>query len=83
MPVSTLGMVPGVVLGHLGSLHTFEAVLVGLLAFGPFVVLGIVVAVVRRRDLADEQDEQDETAACAGGEQEETAAEAADESPRS
>ena len=39
---------------HLGSLHTYEAVLVGLLAFGPFVVLAVVVAVMRRRDLAAE-----------------------------
>lgn len=41
---------------HLGSLHTYEAVLVGLLAFGPFVVLAVVVAVMRRRDLAAEDE---------------------------
>jgi hypothetical protein len=35
---------------HLGALHPYEQVLVLLLAFGPFVVLACVVAVVRRRD---------------------------------
>lgn len=43
---------PTVLPHHLGSLHTYEAVLVGLLAFGPFVVLAVVVALMRRRDLA-------------------------------
>lgn len=37
---------------HLGDLHAYEQLLVLVLAFGPFVVLGVVVAVVRRRDLA-------------------------------
>jgi hypothetical protein len=44
---------------HLGALHPYEKALTLLLAFGPFVVLGIVVAVRRRHDraadLADEQ----------------------------
>ncbi len=35
---------------HLGALHPVEQALVYLLAFGPFVVLGIVVAVRRRQD---------------------------------
>ena len=35
---------------HLGELHAYEQWLVALIAFGPFVVLGIVVYVVRRRD---------------------------------
>jgi hypothetical protein len=35
---------------HLGDLHPFEQALVALLAFGPFVVLGVVVALQRRRD---------------------------------
>jgi hypothetical protein len=43
---------------HLGALHPYEAVLTLLLAFGPFVVLGVVVVVRRRQDLADEQREQ-------------------------
>ena len=40
---------------HLGGLHPYERMLVLLIAFGPFVVLGIVVHVVRRRDIADEE----------------------------
>jgi hypothetical protein len=39
---------------HLGALHPFEQLLVALLAFGPFVVLFVVVYVVRRRDIAEE-----------------------------
>lgn len=35
---------------HLGGLHPIESVLVALLAFGPFVALGVVVHVQRRRD---------------------------------
>lgn len=38
---------------HLGALHPFEQALTLLLAFGPFVVLGIVVAVRRRQDAAE------------------------------
>lgn len=34
---------------HLGSLHAYETALVALLAFGPFVVLALVVLVMRRR----------------------------------
>lgn len=37
---------------HLGSLHPMEQALTLLLAFGPFVVLGLVIVVRRRRDLA-------------------------------
>jgi hypothetical protein len=44
---------------HLGGLHPFERALVILVAFGPFVVLGIVVYVVRRRDVAAERDRDD------------------------
>jgi len=39
----------------MGQLHAWEQVLVLLLAFGPFILLGIVVFVVRRRDIAEEQ----------------------------
>ena len=39
---------------HLGELHAYEQLLVALIAFGPFVVLGIVVYVVRRRDTDDD-----------------------------
>ena len=38
------------VLLHLGELHRYEKLLVALIAFGPFVVLALVVAVMRRRD---------------------------------
>jgi hypothetical protein len=38
---------------HLGALHPAEKALTLALAFGPFVVLGIVVAVRRRQDAAD------------------------------
>lgn len=40
---------------HLGSLHTYERWLAFILAFAPFVVLGIVIA-VRRRNVGDRQD---------------------------
>lgn len=43
---------------HLGGLHPYEQALVLLIAFGPFVVLGVVVHVVRRRDIADEERER-------------------------
>jgi hypothetical protein len=45
---------------HLGSLHPFEQLLVALIAFGPFVVLFVVVYVLRRRDVAAEESEVDE-----------------------
>ena len=35
---------------HLGPLHPVEQALTLLLAFGPFVLLGIVIVVRRRRD---------------------------------
>jgi hypothetical protein len=47
------GMVAPVPL-HLGALHAYEQVLVLLLAFGPFVVLGVVVAIQRRRAISEE-----------------------------
>jgi Na+-translocating ferredoxin:NAD+ oxidoreductase RnfE subunit len=37
-------------LWHLGPLHPAEQALTLALAFGPFVVLGIVIALRRRRD---------------------------------
>jgi hypothetical protein len=40
---------------HLGALHPVEQLLVALIAFGPFVVLFVVVYVVRRRDVAAEK----------------------------
>jgi len=35
---------------HLGGLHPYEKVLTLLLAFGPFVVLFVVIALRRRRE---------------------------------
>lgn len=47
---------------HLGALHPFEQALTLVLAFGPFVVLGIVVWLRRREDGAAQRsgEEQDE-----------------------
>jgi hypothetical protein len=39
---------------HLGSLHPFEQALTLVLAFGPFVVLGIVIAYRRRTEQREE-----------------------------
>ncbi|MFC6287899.1 hypothetical protein ACFP3Q_09495 [Nocardioides sp. GCM10027113] len=39
---------------HMGALHPVEQLLTWLLAFGPFVVLGIVVLVRRRHEARDE-----------------------------
>jgi hypothetical protein len=41
---------PDLVVLHMGALHPFETVLTLVLAFGPFVVLGAVIAVRRRRE---------------------------------
>jgi len=41
-----------VVVQHLGALHPFETGLTFALAFGPFVLLGVVVWVRRRQDAA-------------------------------
>ena len=43
-------MVAMVIPLHMGSLHPFEQALTLLLAFGPFVVLGIVIAHRRRSE---------------------------------
>ena len=37
---------------HMGALHPYEQALTLLLAFGPFVVLGLVVWLRRRQDAA-------------------------------
>ena len=46
------------VLAHLGELHAYEQWLVLLIAFGPFAVLGVVVVVMRRRDVEAERDQE-------------------------
>jgi len=44
---------------HLGSMHPYEQVLTFVLAIGPFVVLGIVIAVRRRMDRLEEERDRD------------------------
>ena len=55
-------MAPAATALHLGTLHPVEQLLVLLLAFGPFVVLALVVRHQRRRDagLDDEGDAEEE-----------------------
>jgi hypothetical protein len=48
-------MTPDLVALHLGALHPAEKVLTLVLAFGPFLVLGAVIA-FRRRDEDEEPD---------------------------
>lgn len=43
---------------HMGALHPVEQVATIVLAFGPFVVLGIVIAIRRRSELAEEREEE-------------------------
>jgi cytochrome c-type biogenesis protein CcmH/NrfF len=40
---------------HLGALHPVEQGLTVLLAFGPFVLLGVVIWVRRRQDARDDE----------------------------
>jgi hypothetical protein len=42
------GMMPGMIPLHLGALHPHEQILTIVLAVGPFLVLGIVIAHRRR-----------------------------------
>lgn len=49
-------VVPLLVLEHLGKLHAYEAWLVYVLAFGPFLLLAVTVWIARRR-LAGEDEE--------------------------
>ncbi len=39
---------------HLGALHPVEQAITLLLAFGPFAVLGVVLAVRRRKERAED-----------------------------
>ena len=43
---------------HLGSMHPYEQALTLVLAFGPFLLLGIVIAVRRRQDRLEEERER-------------------------
>ena len=40
---------------HMGALHAYEQGIVAVIAFGPFVILGVVIAIRRRQDLAAEE----------------------------
>jgi hypothetical protein len=42
---------------HLGALHPVEQIATIVLAFGPFLVLGIVIAVRRRAEADEDLDE--------------------------
>ncbi|WP_156391064.1 MULTISPECIES: hypothetical protein [unclassified Nocardioides] len=43
---------------HLGALHPVEKALTLLLAFGPFVVLAILIVVRRRQDAGEDEEAQ-------------------------
>ncbi len=51
-----------VVLQHLGPLHAQEKALTYLLAFGPFVLLAVVIWVRRRQDAAEDDAGPDQRA---------------------
>ena len=54
---------------HMGALHPYEKVLTVLLAFGPFLLLGVVIVHRRRREAADaDSDEKTTTVTPAVGE---------------
>lgn len=56
------------ILWHLGTLHPVEQVLTIVLAFGPFLLLGVVVVIQRRKDAREEAAEAEETEAAEGSE---------------
>jgi hypothetical protein len=57
MPPELALQMVGLLVGmHMGALHPYEKVLTLVLAFGPFIVLGAVIAVRRRHD-ADAEDQ--------------------------
>jgi hypothetical protein len=49
---------PDVVAEHLGRLHPVEQLLVVVVAFGPFLVLALVVRAARRRAIEEEEAER-------------------------
>ncbi len=62
-------MRPELIAQHMGALHAYEQWIVAGIAFGPFVVLGVVIAVVRRRDAVEDEaaaDDSQEAAAPPG-----------------
>ena len=65
LPALVPALVPALIPGHLGTLHAYETALLVLLAFGPFVVLAVVVLVLRHRDAEDH--DRDGDGACEQG----------------
>ena len=51
---------------HMGGLHPYEKVLTLVLAFGPFVVLGVVIALRRREEPPEPAEPADRAATEAG-----------------
>ncbi|MDX6371933.1 MAG: hypothetical protein QOD98_921 [Nocardioidaceae bacterium] len=45
---------------HMGALHPYETVLTLVLAFGPFIVLGAVIAARRRHEAHPEDQPEDQ-----------------------
>jgi hypothetical protein len=43
------------ILLHMGALHPYEKVLTLVLAFGPFLLLALVIMVRRRQDRAEDE----------------------------
>jgi hypothetical protein len=57
--VATMTDLPGAPVPlHMGALHPVEQLVVLVVAFGPFLVLFVVVYVARRRAIAEEEAEQ-------------------------
>jgi hypothetical protein len=48
------------ILLHLGALHPIEKVLTLALAFGPFLILAVVIMIRRRQDQPDGQPPQED-----------------------
>ncbi len=48
---------------HLGALHPAEQIATIVLAFGPFLVLGIVIVIRRRAEAGEDVDELDDLGA--------------------
>jgi hypothetical protein len=48
---------------HLGALHPWEQALTIVLAFGPFLLLGVVIVIQRRKDAREEAEEAEQAAA--------------------
>jgi hypothetical protein len=51
-----LALAAGLATWHFGALHAYERWLAVALAFGPFVILAVVIAVRRRQDAKQSDD---------------------------